>query len=136
MKEFNLNNFGKKLKLNERIDKKKGKVLSEEEMFVDLVAKLSECWDKSTKLYDLFKINTLEYEEDYYSVIEDLILLKYGIWKTEVILWYIFGRIDLEGRMHPLTYQTDDKEPEEILLKTSQELWDFLIKLEKDRNEE
>jgi hypothetical protein len=135
MKGFNLNNFGRKLKLNER-SKKKDKELSEEEIFVELIGKLSECWDKSTKLYDVFKINTLEYEEDYYSIIENLILLKYGMWKTEIILWYVFGRIDVDGLMHPLSYQTDNKEPEDILLKTPQELWDFLIKLEKDRNEE
>lgn len=135
MMEFNLNNFGKKLKLNERIDKKKGKMPSEEEMFVELITKFSTCWDKSTKLYDIFKINTLEYEEDFYSIIEDLILLKYGVWKTEIILWYIFGRIDMDGEMHPLILHPDGEEEEEILLQNAQDLWNFLIKLEENRKE-
>lgn len=135
MMEFNLNNFGKKLKLNERIDKKKGKMPSEEEMFVELITKFSTCWDKSTKLYDIFKINTLEYEEDFYSIIEDLILLKYGVWKTEIILWYIFGRIDMDGEMHPLILHPDGEEEEEILLQNAQDLWNFLVKLEENRKE-
>lgn len=134
MTEFNLNNFGKKLKLNERISKK-DKMPSEEEMFVDLITKFSTCWDKSTRLYDIFKINTLEYEEDFYSIIEDLILLKYGLWKTEIILWYIFGRIDLDGEMHPLILHPDGEDEEEILLENAQDLWNFLVKLEENKKE-
>jgi len=128
----NLNNFGKDFKITQREDK--DKVLSEEEMFVEIITKLDFCWNKSNKIYELFKISLLEYEEDYFQLIENLILLKYGEWKTEIILWYIFGRIDMDGKLHPLLMQDEDiNEEVEIFIKTPSELWDFLDKLEKNR---
>lgn len=134
MKKMNLSNFGKKLKISKRATKEK--ILSEEEMFVNMVYTLELCWGKSNKLYELFKINILEYEEDYYQVIESLIQLKYGLWKAEIILWYVFGRIDIDGKMHPLLLQDDEKEEREVFLKTPSELWKFLIELESKKDKE
>jgi len=131
MKKLDLNNFGKKFKLNKR--SKKDKVLSEKEIFENIIATLEMCWSKSNKLYDLFKINILEYEEDYFQVIEGLIQLKYGDWKSEIILWYIFGRIDMDNKIHPLLLKSDDDEEKEILLTTPSELWDFLEELEQNK---
>mgnify|MGYP006059532479 CR=1 FL=1 len=130
----NLNNFGKKLQLKRRIIEEKE--ISEEEIFIDFVSSLIGCWNKSNKIYDLFKLNILEYEEDFYRIIEDLIFLKYGPWKTELILWYIFARVDIDGNIHPLIRQSIDNEDdmEEILLTTPKELWDFLIDVESKRN--
>lgn len=130
----NLNNFGKKLQLKRRIIEEKE--ISEEEIFIDFVDSLIGCWVKSNKVYDLFKLNILEYEEDFYRIIEDLIFLKYGPWKTELILWYIFARIDIDGKVHPLIRQSIENEDdlEEILLTTPKELWDFLIDVESKRN--
>lgn len=134
MKKMNLSNFGKKLKISKRATKEK--ILSEEETFVNIVYTLELCWGKSNKLYNLFKINILEYEEDYYQVIESLIQLKYGLWKAEIILWYVFGRIDIDNKMHPLIMQDDDEGEKEIFLKTPSELWKFLIELEDKKDKE
>ena len=86
--KLNLNNFGKKFKLNKRA--KKDKIISEEEMFVETIDMISKCWERSNKLYDTFKINFLEYEEESFRIMENLIVVKYGLWKSEIILWYIF----------------------------------------------
>jgi hypothetical protein len=130
--KLNLNNFGKKFKLNKRA--KKDKIISEEEMFVETIDMMSKCWERSNQLYDAFKINFLEYEEDYFRVLENLVVLKYGLWKAEIILWYIFGRIDMDGKVHALVLQNDGDEPQDIALTTTQELWDFLKKLEEEKN--
>jgi hypothetical protein len=130
--KLNLNNFGKKFKLNKR--PKKDKIVSEEEMFIETIDMMSKCWERSNKLYDIFKINFLEYEEDYFRIMENLVVVKYGLWKSEIILWYIFGRIDMDGKMQTLTLQDDGGEPQDIALTTPQELWDFLKKLEEEKN--
>jgi hypothetical protein len=130
--KLNLNNFGKKFKLNKR--SKKDKIISEEEMFVETIDMMSKCWERSNQLYDAFKINFLEYEEDYFRVLENLVVLKYGLWKAEIILWYIFGRIDMDGKVHALVLQNEGDEPQDIALTTTQELWDFLKKLEEEKN--
>lgn len=131
--EFNLNNFGKNLKLNKRGEKPEE--ISEDKLFVETINLLEACWNRSNKAYELFKVNLLEYEENYYQIIENLIFLKYGKWKTELILWYIFGRFDGEDNMYPLSISYKDTgEEEEVWLRTPSELWEFILKLEEHKN--
>lgn len=133
MRTPNLNNFGKKLKLSKRQNKKQPEV-TEKEIFVEFITMLGDCWNRSNAAYEAFKINLLEYEEKYYQIIEDLILIKYGAWKTEIILWYVFAREDNEGNIAPLLIQTKGKEDEEVTLKTPEELWDLLERLNDESN--
>lgn len=131
---MDLSNFGKKFKSKKRV--KSSKVLTELDMFIDVVNRLEKCWDKSNKIYETFKVNVLEYEEDYFQIIEDLLLMKYGSWKTEIILWYAFGRKDADGNIFPLIMQPKDEEKQEVLLTTPPELWAFLEKLEERKRKE
>ena len=131
---MDLSNFGKKFKTKKRV--KSSKVLTELDMFIDVVNRLEKCWDKSNKIYETFKVNVLEYEEDYFQIIEDLLLMKYGSWKTEIILWYAFGRKDADGNVFPLIMQPKDEEKQEVLLTTPPELWAFLEKLEERKRKE
>lgn len=133
MKKPNLNNFGKKLKLKERVTKQE--LFTEKDIFIESMEMLEEAWIRSNESYEKYKINLLEYEEQFYQVIEGFILLKYGVWKTEIILWYIFARVDADGNITPLTYKVKDKEEEEVILNNPNELWDFLKKIE-DANTE
>ena len=130
---MDLSNFGKKFKTKKR---SVSNVLTELDMFIDVVNRLEKCWDKSNKIYEVFKVNILEYEEDYFQIIEDLLLMKYGAWKTEIILWYAFGRKDNEGNVFPLVMQAKDEEKQEVLLTTPIELWTFLEKLEERKRKE
>jgi hypothetical protein len=129
----NLNNFGKKLKFKQRA--KKQETITEKELFIESMDMFTEAWNRSNETYEKYKINLLEYEEQFYQVIEGFILLKYGLWKTEIILWYIFARVDENGEVIPLTYKIKDKEEEEIILNTSNDLWEFLKKIEEANTE-
>jgi hypothetical protein len=40
----------------------------------------------------------------------------------------------MDGNMQSLAVQNNDKEPQNIILSTPQELWDFLKKLEEEKN--
>lgn len=129
----NLNNFGKKLKFKQRT--KKQETFTEKEIFIESMEMLEEAWVRSNESYEKYKINLLEYEEQFYQVIEGFILLKYGLWKTEIILWYIFARVDAEGNIIPLTYKIKDQEEEEIILNNPNDLWEFLKKIEEANTE-
>jgi hypothetical protein len=134
---MDLNNFGKNLQFNRRGEPDKlTEDLSDKEVFVRIVERLDKCWTDSNGLYENFKISILEYEEGYYQVIEDLLIINYGPWKTELILWYIFGRFDTDGNLYPLLVQTKGKEDEEVFLKTPTQLWNFLDRLEKQKRKE
>jgi len=129
--KINLDNLGKQLKFTQRTNSNKPK-LSEKEMFIDLVARLDQAWNASNMMYEQFKVNLLEYEEQYFTIIEDLILLKYGDWKSEIILWYIYGRIDEDGNMYSLILTIDDKK-KEIVIDNPSQLWDFIQMVEKNK---
>jgi hypothetical protein len=134
---MDLNNFGKNLQFNRRGEPDKlTEDLSDKEVFVRIVERLDKCWTDSNGLYENFKISILEYEEGYYQVIEDLLIINYGPWKTELILWYIFGRFDTDGNLYPLLVQTKGKEDEEVFLKTPTQLWNFLDRLEKQKRKD
>jgi hypothetical protein len=128
--DINFEGLGKQLKLTKRSEKKKP--LSEKEIFIDLVVRLDQAWNNSNIMYEQFKVNLLEYEEQYFTLIEDLILLKYGDWKTEIILWYVYGRIDEEGNMYSLMLTMND-EKKEVVINNPTQLWDFIKMIEKNR---
>ena len=105
-------------------------------MVIEAIDLLCLAWDNSNKLYTTFKINTVEYEEVFYQATENLINIKYGDIKTELIMWYIFGRIDLEGNLTPLLLiDKETSEEKELYLKTSLELWNFLEKIDPPNDE-
>lgn len=135
MKKVNLNNFGQGLNFNKRKVKKK-KVLTEDEMFIETINLFNETWERSNTTYELFQINLLEYEEKFYQIIENCIFLKYGLWKTELIMWYIFGRRDPKGKPLPLIIQANDGSEETVILNSSEELLVLIKKLEIDKNED
>jgi len=121
---MDLSNFGKKFNIKKNT--KNEKTYTEVDIFTNTVATLEKCWEKSNDVYNIFRVNLLEYEEDYFQAIENLLLIKYGDWKTEIILWYIYGRKDIKGNTQPLILQTDNEEPILVMLTTPLELWKFL----------
>lgn len=123
-----LNNFGKNLKFKQRT--KKQETITEKEIFIETMNMFTEVWTRSNISYDKYKINLLEYDEMFYQIIEGFILLKYDLWKTEIILWYIFARVDENNNITPLTYKIKDNEDEEIILNNPNDLWEFLKKIE------
>jgi hypothetical protein len=127
---LNLSNFGKKLKFKERTTP--AEPLTEKDLFIETMNLFSACWNRTNKMYDIFKINILEYEEDYFQIIENLMYMKYGDWKTEIILWYIFGRVDEEGNIYPLVKKTNG-EDQQVILRTPVELWEFIEQLENEK---
>jgi hypothetical protein len=130
--KVDLNKLGKQLKLTKR--KAPNKKSTDKETFIDLVSRLENGWNDSNDLYIKFKINLSEYEENFFSLIEDLILLHFGDWKTEIILWYIYGRIDEDGNIFSLMVShKDKKEQEEVIINNPSQLWDFLVRLEKEK---
>lgn len=133
--EINLNSLGKHLKLNKQGVKPK-KVLNEKEMFVSIVGRFEKSWNQSFEIYERFRINLFEYDEQFLITIEDLLLAKYGDWKTDIILWYIYSRVDEKGQIYSLKLINEKDEEEKILLETPAQLWDFILRVEKIKNKE
>jgi hypothetical protein len=131
--KINLDSLGKQLKLSKRGAPEEKKIpKSEKEVFINLITRLEESWNESALLYDKFKINLLEYEERYFSLLEDMVYYLYEDWEAEIMLWYVYGRIDEEGNLYSLVLNTDE-EKKEIIINTPTQLWDFIVMLRKNK---
>lgn len=128
----NLNNFGQKLKLTKRSPTKK--TITEKEIFIETISMFYDVWNRSNRVYDSYQINLLEYEEPFYQIIENCLVLKYEPWKVEIILWYIFAREDIDGNILPLQLHIEGKGEEQIMLTNPEELWEFIKRIDKEDN--
>lgn len=122
-----MKNFGKNVNI-----KPKQKGLNEKDIFLDMVDLLSECWDRSGQLEEEWGFDVSSYDEPFYLIIENLFYIKYGEWKTDIILWWVYNRFDEEGKLMPVMLNDHiDKIEEEIFIETPIDLWEFLKRIEK-----
>jgi hypothetical protein len=128
---MNLSNFGQKLKFEEsKISREK----KEKELFVDIVTNLEQSFNNSANVFTVFKIDLFKYEEGYYRAIEDLLLLNFGVWKTELILWYVYEGKNEVGKPNPLEIELPNGEIKVIKFPTAISLWNFMDKMDKQLN--
>ena len=121
-----MSNFGKNL-----IIKKRNSPIDEKEMFCGLVDLLENVVLRGQEMFDNYNLNLSEYDEDFYIIIENLLVLNFGEWKTELVLWYVWERKNPEGEIAPMEWTNEDTdETKTIILKTSEELWDVLQEIE------
>ena len=125
-----MKNFGK----NVNIKSKKKKELSEKEIFTDIISLLDDCFSRSASL-EQHNLNITSYEEPFYIIIENLMYMKYGEWKTDIILWWVYDRYNEEGEVMPikLNDHVENKE-EDVLVETAEQLWEFLKRIDKLEN--
>ena len=125
-----MKNFGK----NVNIKPKKQKGLSEKEIFVDIISLLDDCFERSSSL-EQHNLNITSYEEPFYMMIENLLYIKYGEWKTDIILWWVYNRYNEEGEVSPIKLNDHiENTEEEVLIENSDQLWEFLKRIDKLEN--
>jgi hypothetical protein len=121
-----MKNFGK----NVNIKSKKKKVLSEKEILVDIIILLEECFVRSS-LLEQNNLNIMTYEESFYIMVENLLYLKYGENKTDIILWWVYDRFDEEGEIKPIKILSkEDNGEKEIVIQTAEQLYEFLKQID------
>jgi hypothetical protein len=121
-----MKNFGK----NVNIKSKKKKELSEKEIFIDIISLLDECFERSSTLEE-HALNITSYEESFYIMIENLLFIKYGEWKTDIVLWWVYNRYDEEGNVVAIKLNDHDNETEEnVIVETTEQLWEFLKRVD------
>lgn len=105
---------------------------TEKDLFVEIINLLDECWIRSNVIEGQFGLGITNYEEPFYIVAENLIYMHYGDWQGDIILWWLFERLDEEGSLLPINLNDHDKKlEEEVFIETIEELWYFIKKIEK-----
>jgi hypothetical protein len=123
---MDIRNFGQRIKLEES---KTIRVKKEKEVFIETITLLEHCLKRSDLLYGDFSIDIYSYEEYFIKIIENLFLIKYGEVVSEIVFWYLYDRVDEDGKVYPLIYEEEDKEPVEMIIKTPNELWKIINKI-------
>lgn len=129
---MDIKNFGQRLKLEESKTLKSKK---EKEVFIETITLLEHCLKRSDILYEDFAIDLYSYEEYFIKIIENLLLIKYGDAISEIIVWYLYDRVDESGKIYPLIYEEKGKEEVKLIIKTPNDLWKFIDKLLKQNHE-
>jgi hypothetical protein len=96
----------------------------EEAIFIETISTLEQVWIGDHKLHEEHGIDLLGYSQYYYHIMENLIVLKYGYDKADIIWWWVLDRFSENGEL--LGIEMDGKVYE---IKTAKQLYSFLKKL-------
>lgn len=124
---MNLKNFGKNIKINQ-----KKKEVSEKDTFIDLITLFDECNKRTDVLEQTFMLGISSYEEPLFILIENLLIMNYGEWQTEIILWWVYDRYNEDNELLPVELNFEDEgKQESIYVDTPEQLWDLIKKIDK-----
>ena len=105
---------------------------TDKDLFIEIINLLDECWTRSNVIEGQFGLGITNYEEPFYLIAENLIYMHYGEWQGDIILWWLFERLDEDESLLPINLNDHDKEvEEEVFIETAEELWNFIKKIEK-----
>ena len=122
-----MKNFGKNLKIQ---TKKKG--LNEKEIFIDVINVFDECNNRTEELEEKYAFGISNYDEAFYLMVENLLYIHYGEWKTDIILWWVYDRFGPEGEVMAIELNDHDTNSKEsVVVETAEQLWNFLKRIDK-----
>jgi hypothetical protein len=127
---FDITKYSKQLKVKARSSK--SEVNDEKQMFIDLVETFELLNKRSLSVESDHGLKLEKYDGLFYLLIENLFYVHFGEWQTEIILWYVYDRVDDKGNIMPLMYFNEiDNEEKEIKFKNAGELYSFLKKVKR-----
>lgn len=112
--------------------KKRDQALKKKALFISLVTQYEISLNKSVKLQTEFAIDLFDYEGSYYEVIDKLMLLMWGGDIYEILTYYLYERLNLDGSLNSIIEINEEGIETEVFLKTSEELYNYLLKINPD----
>lgn len=125
---FNISSFGKNLIIKDR-----NKVTTNyKQTFIDLVDDFSMAHQRSLKVEQEHGLKLEAYDGLFYILIENLFFAYYGEWQGELILWYVYDRLDDEENDIPMiVFDEITGEEEEVNIKDTSDLYSFIQSVKK-----
>ena len=114
--------------LKEKLPSKKS---YERELFCEMLRDLQFVNNRTLGLKHDYKINMIDYDDPFYTAIENLFKLNYTPAQQNIINWWLYDKFLPTGEVLILT----DKKTDEIIPSdTPEDIWDLIIEI-KRRNE-
>ena len=117
--------LGTKSNLRDKLPTKK---LHEQELFCNMLRDLQFVNNRTLGLKHDYKINMMDYDDPFYTSIENLLKLHYTQEQQNIINWWLYDKFLPTGEMLVLT----NKATEEIIPSdTPEDIWDLIQEHEK-----
>lgn len=91
-------------------------------IFISIVTNLEEALERQETLFNDLRLDYSTYNELYYKIIEDLMLMQFGEGGMDLIDFYIYGRINPDGTENQLM----DNDGKVIICNTPEDLWNLV----------
>ena len=108
---------------------RRNKAFKKKILFISLIEQYENALNKSTRLQSEFGLDLFEYEEPFYGVIDKLMLLTWGMNVYELVTFYLYERLNLDGTINYLVETKEDGSEIEIFLKTPEDLYNYLSQI-------
>jgi hypothetical protein len=109
-------------------DKLPSKLSVKKELFCDMLKDLQFVNDRTMGLKHDYKINMIDYDDPFYTAIENLLIIHYTQEQQNIINWWLYDKFLPTGETLILT----DKDTEEIIPSdTPEDIWDLIQDYEK-----
>lgn len=122
---FNLSNFGKHLLVKSK--NRYNVDISDKQMFIELIDTFSMAHQRSLSVEKEHGLKLEKYDGLFFLLIENLFYHHYGEWQTELILWYVYDRLDDKENTIPMLVLDElTGEESEIYIENANELYTFI----------
>jgi hypothetical protein len=112
-------------------DKLPSKLSVKKELFCDMLKDLQFVNDRTMGLKHDYKINMMDYDDPFYTAIENLVKIHFTQEQQNIINWWLYDKFLPTGETLILT----DKYTEEIIPSdTPEDIWDLIQDYEKKDN--
>jgi len=96
------------------------------DLFINIINQFEYAVTKSYLLEKDYKIDMSKYEENFYQIIDSLVLLAFGKEVYELLNFYFYERHNPDGSENGLIIEETG---EEIFIKDAIELWEIIVKV-------
>jgi hypothetical protein len=102
--------------------KKKSEHDLNKELFEKIIIALERTNIRTALVGTEFDVDLSKYDETFYEVIDNLMLMQFGKQAAEVIFFYVYERMNPDGTINELRDVNDNP----IILNSPSELWDLI----------
>lgn len=108
---------------------RRNKAFKKKILFISLIEQYEKALNKSARLQSEFGLDLFDYEEPFYGVIDKLMLLTWGMNVYELVTFYLYERLNLDGTINYLVETKEDGTEVEVFLKTAEDLYNYLSQI-------
>jgi hypothetical protein len=99
--------------------RKRTKEDAQKELFLTIIPLIEHVLERNIVLDNDYGVNNVKYDEPFFKIIDSLIYLHFDTDAADLIMFYIYDRVNPDGSLNALI----DSEGTEVFLETPIELW-------------